>query len=156
MKKTFLLILALIASITLTINAQGYNTAIGLRAGSASGITLKHSIGGNRALEGIVDFNFQNNGMHFTGLYEIHKEAFSVNGLNWYYGLGFHVGFWDSPDHNHSSTSSLGIDGILGLEYVIKEIPFTIGLDWKPALDIYQDVYGNFGLFGLSVRYYFN
>jgi hypothetical protein len=49
----------------------------------------------------------------------------------------------------------VGIDGIIGMEYNIEEIPFNISLDWKPGFNIL----GHTGFWGdelaLSVRYIF-
>jgi hypothetical protein len=49
----------------------------------------------------------------------------------------------------------IGIDGIIGLEYVFRDIPINIGLDWKPALNII----GNTSFWpdkgAVSIRYIF-
>jgi len=49
----------------------------------------------------------------------------------------------------------IGIDGILGLEYNFKEIPFNIGIDWKPMIDLggSSGFYGDGG--AISIRYIF-
>ena len=80
-------------------------------------------------------------GFHLTGLYEIHGQAFGVNGLNYYYGAGAHYGsfpgeagrkYYTNPDKTYTV---LGIDGILGLEYNFGEFPFNVSLDFKPSLN---------------------
>jgi len=137
--------------------AQDYSTGIGLRGGWGTGLTIKHFLGGNKAVEGILDSRWH--GFSVTGLYEIHAQAFNVNRLNWYYGVGAHIGFWNGQyyrDYNNNTDYTvIGIDGILGLEYNFEEIPFNIGIDWKPALNLVS----NSGFTGdggaISIRYIF-
>lgn len=128
-------------------NGTGYNFAIGLRAGETSGITLKKSIGGSAAIEGIV--GLVPYGGSITVLYEKHQSAFNVSGLNWYYGLGGHVGIYESHRwiyyrynrnrwdryYVYDNRFTLGIDGILGLEYKIPGAPIAFSLDLKPYIE---------------------
>lgn len=140
------------------VNAQEYRTAIGIRGTFVSGITAKHFTKANTAIEGIAAFGGW--GFSLTGLYEMYAPAFDVDRLYWYYGGGGHIGQWDTtfpgidndPDDNRVN---IGFDGIIGLEYDIKEIPFTISLDWKPSINLTG--YSGFWGYGaaLSVRYTF-
>lgn len=156
MKKIFL-VLTLFLLFTFTVNAQDYNTAIGVRAGSSNGLTVKHFIGNNKALEGLLLTRWQ--GFHITGLYEIHNIAFDTPRLNWYYGVGGHIGFWDGNDipwvDNNNDQTIIGIDGIIGIEYNFESIPFNVSLDWKPGLNLigYTGFWGNEVAF--SLRYIF-
>ena len=144
-------------SILTMVSAQDYNTGVGLRAGLSQGLTLKHFIGDKAALEGILSTRWQ--GFDITGLYEIHNEAFEVEHLNWYYGGGAHIGFWDGDNVSWGDPGStytiIGIDGILGIEYNFTEAPINISLDWKPAINII----GNSNFWGdggaISIRYIF-
>lgn len=155
--KRLLIILIIILGFTATGIAQDYKTGIGFRGGLFNGLTVKHFIGGNHALEGIVSTRWR--GFNVTGLYEIHRRAFDVNRLNWYYGIGGHIGFWEGRHVYWSETTNpytvIGIDGILGLEYNFNEIPFNISLDWKPAFNIigYSGFWADGGAF--SIRYIF-
>lgn len=141
----------------LTVKAQDYNTGIGLRGGWGTGLTIKHFLGSNSAVEGILDSRWH--GLSITGLYEIHNQAFDVKRLNWYYGVGGHIGFWDGKYYrdvnDNSNYTVIGVDGILGLEYNFKEIPFNIGIDWKPVLNLTgtSGFYGDGG--AISIRYIF-
>lgn len=156
--KKIIIALTLLLSISYNSNAQDYSTGIGLRGGFASGITIKHFIGEKAALEGIVGTVYR--GAFITGLYEIHSySAFDVERLNWYYGAGGHIGFWNGyvghPWFNtNRSYTVIGVDGILGMEYNIEEIPINISLDIKPAFNLV----GYTGLWidgAFSVRYIF-
>ena len=143
-----------------TVNAQesqSYKTALGVRGGLFNGVTVKHFIGPNAAVEGIFSSRWR--GLNVTGLYEIHKQAFDVPGLNWYYGGGGHIGFWNGNDvawfNDNNDYVVIGVDGILGLEYNFAEIPFNISLDYKPAFNIigYTGFWADGG--ALSIRYTF-
>lgn len=130
-----------------------YNTGIGIRFGGwESGLTVKHFIKSNAAIEGILSSGWQYGGTRLTALYEVQKSLGS--GLYWFWGVGGHIGlynerYWYKGDCKNGGywfkgrwydcdgpRTTLGIDGILGLEYHFREIPFTIGVDIKPSIDI--------------------
>ncbi|HET8860168.1 hypothetical protein [Marivirga sp.] len=139
--------------------SQDYKSAIGVRGGFPTAITGKHFINKTDALEGLL--SGYGGGFEFTGLYEKHANAFDIPYLNWYYGAGFHIGFFDDtinrPNYyleNRGTGFTVGADGILGLEYTLTEIPFVIGIDFKPAIDLAPEprlFYGG----GVSFRFYF-
>lgn len=151
----------------------GYGTGFGLRGGWESGFTIKHFIKEKRAIEGILSRGWGYGGARITGLYEIHKPFPGVPNLDWFFGFGAHVGFFDGryygyyghynggyydkhgnwhPNGYRDYYFSLGIDGIIGLEYQIEEIPITLGFDLKPYFDIFGR--GNhFGDGAFSIRY---
>lgn len=154
MKKIFLL-LFFAASAQLA-NAQAYQTSIGLRAGVAPGITLKHFVNPNAAFEGIL--TTRGKGINITGLYEWHGPLGEVPNFFWYVGGGAHIGFWDDNSYSRDEpfTGSyfiIGLDGILGMEYTFEEIPLNLSLDWKPTINIIE----RSGFWGdelaISVRY---
>lgn len=156
MKKFFILVITVFCLSGIS-KAQDYNTAIGLRAGLFNGFTIKHFVSSDAAIEGLLSTRW--GGFSLTGLYEIHANAFNTTGLNWYYGAGAHIGFWNGDKANWGNDDEnytvIGLDGIIGMEYNIKEIPLNVSLDWKPALNLF----GHTGLWGdniaLSVRYRF-
>jgi hypothetical protein len=155
--KKIIFVLAIGLLTTFSLNAQDYNTGIGVRGGLSNGLTVKHFIGGNTALEGLLSTRW--GGFNITGLYEIHNQAFNTPRLNWYYGFGGHLGFWDG-DANHpwfkeGSHTVIGIDGILGIEYNIEAIPFNISLDWKPGMNLIGVTEPWLDEMALSVRYIF-
>jgi hypothetical protein len=136
--------------------SQEYKTGVGIRAGFSSGLTIKHFKSRKAAFEGLLTTRWQ--GFDITGLYEIHNEAFDVRHLDWYYGGGAHLGFYNgnyvSWGASGSSYTVAGIDGIIGIEYTFDELPVNLGIDWKPALNLI----GYTGLWSegaISVRYVF-
>jgi len=153
MKKILVVIAAVLMSAA--VNAQDFELAVGLRGGLANGLTGKKTMGEGKAIEAIL--STYSKGFVATGLIEFYKPAFGVDGLNWFYGGGAHVGFWSGSTNPWSTTNSsamvAGIDGIIGLEFKIPDIPFHIGVDYKPAINLI----GNTGFWwdggGLSIRY---
>jgi hypothetical protein len=121
--------------------SHSYKTGIGLRAGYTPGISVKTFTGAASAFEGI--FHLRAKGFILTGLYEFHKRALDTERLHWFYGFGAHIGSFRKEyyknNHEMDYTENLitvGIDGILGLEYHFLVIPFTLGIDLKPFVDI--------------------
>ncbi|MCB0802983.1 MAG: hypothetical protein KDB74_07785 [Flavobacteriales bacterium] len=153
-----ILIFGLLFSLGITkLTAQNYSTAAGVRGGGLNAISVKHFVDDGRALEGIVATRWR--GMQITGLYQIHAQAFNVENLYWYYGGGAHIGFFNGyKDHPYfdddKSYTNIGIDGVIGLEYVFQEIPINISVDWKPEFNIIGASGVWFGDGGIAIRYY--
>ena len=156
MKKIIFVMIVIAAATGLF--AMDYGTGIGVRGGLSNGITVKHFINEKTAVEGLLSSRW--GGLNITGLYEIHNAtAFDVTHLNWYYGLGAHIGFWSGKDvkwaEDDKDYTVIGIDGIIGIEYNFEELPFNIGLDWKPAFNLTgnTEFWGDGG--ALSLRFVF-
>ena len=144
------------------LTAQGYTNAIGLRGGVFSGITGKHLMTPDKAIEGIFSTRWR--GFNLCGLYELYKPTSFLENLYWYYGAGAHIGsyrrysYYDEADSARAypgNLTTLGLDGILGLEYKLHEIPFVVSVDFKPTLDFISGG-GFFFDAALSARYYFS
>ncbi len=157
MKKTvFIFLIALLSMGAL--KAQDYKSSVGVRGGFFSGLSIKHFISGSDAIEGIIATHYR--GFVLAGMYQKHTLAFDSPGLYWYYGAGAHLGFYDrrySPwyDDRTGNFSTIGIMGVVGLEYKIEEIPITIGADITPALNLIPTVRFWPGA-SVSIRYVFN
>ena len=151
-KKMLLALTLIICSVG--VSAQGYKTGVGIRLGYDSGINAKHFLSSDNAIEGIVSFSPK----HFqvTGLYEFQRPFPSVDKLNWFLGLGAHLGAIHHNKNDYNNSFLIGVDGIAGLEYVFPTAPFTLGLDWKPTINFtngYNDYW--YAGFALSFRYRF-
>ncbi|HNR17543.1 MAG TPA: hypothetical protein PKG90_12815, partial [Chitinophagaceae bacterium] len=81
-------------------NSSSYTTALGVKVWDGGGISLKHLVNGNNALEGIGYFWRQ--GVRITGLYEIHGPISGASGLQWYIGPGAHIGFYNTRNGDGS------------------------------------------------------
>ncbi len=137
-----------------------YKAAVGLRAGETSGLTFKFNSGSSSNVEIIA--GIWSDWISLTGLYEKRAGAFNVSGLNWYYGGGGHAGFATGTYyqggrlHNRGSDFSVGIDGVVGMEYKIPPIPIAISVDIKPLMEVYRNGDIFFGLDpGLGVKFTF-
>ncbi len=150
---------------------SGYSTALGLRGGYTSGISFKHFVKSNAALELVLGTRWE--GFSLTALYEWHSpNALGVSQLSWVYGLGGRIGnyrgdrFYGSGRGNcnnpndrncgnywgNRSLTAVGLAGIGGLEFKFDEIPITISLDLIPVL--YLNHWGGTFFDGsVSVRY---
>ena len=130
-------------------SSSNYTTAVGVKFYPGA-ITVKHFINDNTALEGLG--YFWNKGFRITGLYEIHGDFKTVDGLKWYMGPGAHVGFYDTK---YGGGSSIGVDGVLGLDYKLEGAPINLSVDWQPSFEFGKKdengFIGNWG--GFSIRY---
>ena len=168
MKKFFLLLLGLMIFTVSHSFAQDNQTSLGLRIGPYYGITLKHFLKEDRALEGILAT--RKGGFSVTGLYEVHTNAFSAKRLKAFGGIGGHINIfddyrddywrWDDDDDDgvkfgDESYVTAGLDMIIGLEYTFKDLPFSIGVDWKPAINFIGDHGFSANQLALSIRFIF-
>ena len=144
-------------------SAQDYHSAIGLRLGYPLSISYKTFIKGSNALELTVGYRSWPgyNRFNIGGYYEHHTAIESAKGLMWYYGAGANIYFWsfDNGFRNGAdySSTSVGLSGVLGLDYKFTDAPINLSLDWIPTffLNGYGDSFGA-GYGGLAVRYTIN
>lgn len=159
MKKIILVFTLFVAAAAFNnANAQSYKNAIGVSLGSPSGISFKHFTTDSKALDFTAGFAFGNHysGFSLTGMYEFHYDNIGVEGLRWYVGPGANVGVWNTKDnYDHDDGFTLGVNGVLGLDYKIKNAPLNLALDWRPALNFigYTGFYA--GQAAFAVRYTF-
>lgn len=153
--------------------SSSYKTGLGLRGGFESGLTLKHFFASSKAIEAILSRGWGYGGLRLTGLFEYQKPFPDVQGLNWFVGIGAHIGSYNGgyygyygyygtgyydkhgnwhPTGYRNNYTTIGLDLIAGLEYQFATAPFTIGLDLKP----YFDFVGNGNRYvdaAFSIRY---
>lgn len=158
MKKNFIVfsIVLIFAGGGISASGQLYETGVGARLGYFNGLTVKHFLQEGRAVEGILSTRW--NGFIATGLYEFQRPFSDAGNLEWYYGGGAHIGFWQTGSYPHGTAdtrSVIGLDLILGVEYTFDEFPFCLSLDWKPAFNLIGDTEWWPDAFALSVRYTF-
>lgn len=151
--KKLLFTALLMTAVATTVNAQ-YNSALGVRLGYDNGVSLKHFFAPASAGEFIVAFS--PNYFQLTGLYEYQQPVPDVRGLEWYLGLGGHIGAIHKHKERYDGTFLIGADLIGGIEYIFPQAPFTISLDWKPSINFTQS-YNDYWYsgFALSLRYRF-
>ena len=161
--------------------SSGYNTGIGLRGGGySSGLTVKHFVGSgkNVAIEGLLTTEYKARGIRLTVLGEKHHGVADVKGLQFYYGAGFHAGSYQGRYYfaderyyykgrkgdrylvrdyrfDEETYVAFGADLILGLEYKLPDLPFVVGVDYKPFFDVFNGYTGFYNDAAVSLRFAF-
>ncbi|AQG81988.1 hypothetical protein [Spirosoma montaniterrae] len=131
MKLFWILTTALLINVNLSSFAQdgtsvGGEWASGVRLGGSSGVTLKkYSKNNQSAFELIGSYNFDPkvNNLGITALFE-KLPALSGNRLNAQIGFG--------PTWIFRNTH-IGISGILGFDWRLKQVPISLSVDWAPT-----------------------
>ncbi|MBK8625236.1 MAG: hypothetical protein IPN86_06655 [Saprospiraceae bacterium] len=161
MKTRFFTLVIALLFVTSVSQAQDYKSAVGLRLGSPLSVSYKTFISEKGAFEGVAGFRSYSGYSWFNvgAYYQHHNEIASVDGLKWYYGAGANVYFWswESNFIDPGSTTSIGISGVLGLDYKFSDYPVNLSADWIPTFFI--NGYGNGfsgGYGALAVRYTLN
>ncbi len=159
MKRSILFILPVLLATALSAQTNlgsSYKTALGVKVYPGA-VTVKHFTGANTALEGLGYIS--SDGFRLTGLYELHYPLGSVDGLQWYVGGGGHLGIWSNTWKNRYPTReggmALGVDGVLGIDYKIKDAPLNLSFDWQPSFNVIGYNYFEGGWGGLAIRYTF-
>jgi len=158
MKFFRLSLLAFLLVTTCTLSAQTYHSSIGLRFGYPLSVAYKVFVTERDAVEGYVGYRGfgYSRAVSLNAAYLLHQDLESVDRLQWYYGGGAGLQFWNYDDYPGSTT--LGVSGYLGLEYIVTDAPLSITLDWRPTLFIgtqRSPGFNSFGGFygGIGMRY---
>ncbi len=143
-----LLIISLLFCVQ-SLQAQQYDTGVGLKFGFPIGLTYKQFISDQGAIEAILGVR---NGVTGTLVYEHHIEIIDYH-VQFYFGGGLSGGIYVNPFDE--SIPEIALTGITGLEMNFDRIPITFSFDALPKLalrkgDILYLVNG-----GLAVRYVF-
>lgn len=160
-------------------SGAGYTTGIGLRGGGwSSGLTVKHFLSGknNVAFEGLLTREYQARGGRLTLLLEKHVPISDFKGLQFYYGAGGHIGSYQGRYYvldnrfvrgrkerdfyyvyyrDDQRYLVGGADLILGLEYKMEDLPFTVGVDYKPFFEVFDGYTGFYNDAAVSLRFAF-
>lgn len=158
MKKLFFT-LALALGCFVAAYSQNYKSALGLRLGYPISATYKHFISEPGAIEVFAGFRSWTyySWFNVAGAYEHHFPISGVDGLNWYVGGGASAFFWNYKDlfpGDNSASTSIGIMGVLGLDYKFDNAPVNLSVDWMPIFFVngYGNGFGG-GYGALSARY---
>lgn len=142
--------------------SQDYSSAIGLRLGYPLALTYKTFINDDSAVEvfgGLRAYSGYS-WINLGAAYEVHKPIEGVGGLNWYFGGGASVFFFNYDNdflNDGAGSTSFGVLGVLGLDYKFADAPINISADWMPIFRFngYLNGFGA-GFGGLAIRYTLN
>lgn len=157
--KRFQLILVILLLSFLSVAAQPYRTAAGLRFGFPYGVTVKHFFDPDNGIELIAAANLR--GVIAAGFFENEYRISMHSGLCWFWGLGLHGGFVDATRNPYLYTKEdyvgpvIGIDAIAGLDYAFRRIPLNISFDLLPSVNLGGYTGWNGLSSAISVRYVF-
>ncbi len=137
-----------------------YQSAVGARLGYPLSLSLKHFVNDNSAVEAYVGTRIWSTYRWFSisGAYQYHQpiEIEGLPGLQWYAGGGASVYFWNFDFDTSASSTTLGLQGYVGLDYRFEDIPLNLTLDWIPTIFFSGYISGFGGGYGnLGVRYIF-
>ena len=150
MKKFFIAAVLCLAAIGA--QAQDYNWAIGVRGGgNSSGVTIKHILSDYNAVEVTFDYWYpkqvsegkrmiRTEAIH--ALYEWNTPIFT-NGFILYYGAGGHIGSMSMQKTSEKNGTEnygrlgLGLDGVVGIEYKLYDLPLAFSLDYRPYFNVF-------------------
>jgi hypothetical protein len=155
MKKEFILYTVISLICFESLQAQSYKTAVGIRMSSRdptvnNSVSFKHFFNETSAIEALLTFDKKT---AIGALIEIHKPIPSADGLKWFYGAGAYLGF--DSDKNNPSRSLMGAQGIVGLDYKFPALPLNLALDWKPELNIIDNINFEPSAIGFTMRFTF-
>ncbi len=160
---TIILLLALSA----TAFSQYYPKEVGLRGGYSSGITFRVNLDEELSYE--AQLSYRNQGAIFTIFRLKHQEIAMDKSGNWdfIYGMGAHTGFYFTDSYRiffeeiyynqNLFTPVFGVDGYIGVDYILEYLPISFGVSFQPHMEIsMRQIFGiNLWDFGIHARYRF-
>ncbi len=138
-KKICIFILNLV---TITMFAQSYKTAAGLRLGTNYGISVQQKITDDLTVEGVAHYDFRSKA-DFSLVGKQYKKLLIKN-LTYFYGAGLHKGwikdYYINDEGNRielegqETKDPIGITGTAGVEVTLGKI--NVSFDYRPKINI--------------------
>jgi len=154
MKKIgILLFLAVLMCSDLQASLERRNFGIGAVIGEPTGVSFKNWLSRDGAIDGALAWSFSDSRSFTFYLnflrHSFDKDSFIIRGtFPYYYGAGTRLVLREKQE------SSLGIRGVIGLDYIMDFEPIELFIELGPVLDVIPDTAFDFGG-GVGVRYYF-
>jgi len=131
-----------------------YKKAIGFKLNPGA-ISYRSFYTRNKAVEGIGFISLD--GFQLTILNEKFTQFANAENLTWYMGYGGHFNLWSERyklnNPSKSAGVAVGIDGMLGLDYKLKNTPINLSVDIQPAFNFVGASYFDLGWGGIGIRY---
>jgi hypothetical protein len=149
MKKIFFLMLICSTCLFIKVQAQTYNTAIGLGIEVGDGATLvgptvKHFFTENSAVQG--ELTFGGGGTFIGAYYQYHGGIPNAEGLQYYLGGGPALGFG-------GGSTDFYVRPMAGLDYKINNVPIALSFDWRPTILIGTNSDFTAARFGIGFKF---
>ncbi len=159
--------LILLLALSSTAFSQYFTKEVGIRGGYSSGITFRVNIEEETSYE--AQLAYRQNGGIFTIFRQKHLEMGMDKLGNWefLYGMGAHFGFYFTDSYRiffkeiyygqNMFTPVVGVDGYVGIDYKLENIPISFGVSYQPHMEIsLRQIFAiNLWDFGIHVRYRF-
>ncbi|MGI9137665.1 MAG: hypothetical protein ACR2IM_01360 [Sediminibacterium sp.] len=162
MNLTRIITLTCFLYITLTANSQDtiekytspYKKALGIKLNPGA-ISYRSFYTRNKAAEGIGFVSLD--GFQLTILNEKFTPFTNTENLTWYIGYGGHFNLWSERYKLNNPAKkagvSVGVDGILGLDYKLRNTPLNLSVDIQPSFNFVGESYFELGWGGIGIRY---
>ncbi len=152
--KRLMLILICIGTFSLSLSAQKYRTAVGVRLGNSFGLTAQQKVFKDLTIEGILQTSLGNQDHgRVTVLLEQHQKILGRR-LNVYFGAGIHQGWLaNRANEELDRRADSGITGVAGIEITLGRL--NLSLDYKPIFNVFDGDRFYRGQSALSMRYVF-
>jgi len=131
-----------------------YKKAIGFKLNPGA-ISYRSFYTRNKAVEGMGFISID--GFQLTILNEKYTPFANAENLTWYIGYGGHFNLWSEKyklnNQSKSAGVAVGADGMLGLDYKLKNAPINLSVDIQPAFNFVGASYFDLGWGGIGIRY---
>ncbi len=131
-----------------------YKKAIGIKLNPGA-ISYRSFYTRNKAVEGMGFISID--GFQLTILNEKYTPFANAENLTWYIGYGGHFNLWSERyklnNPSKSAGVAVGVDGMLGLDYKLKNTPINLSVDIQPAFNFVGATYFDLGWGGIGIRY---
>jgi hypothetical protein len=148
---TFIAFLLLLLT-SINLKAQDSGTGIGIIIGNPTGISGKHYLNDNNAIDLGLGYSLVSGKekftMHIDYLYQLNNFFETKEEIALYYGFGARF------NAQRYASSSFGARGVIGSAFFLEEQPIDIFAEAAPVFNLLPETSIDFDL-GIGIRYYF-
>jgi hypothetical protein len=144
-------LLLVLAGTGIGVQGQPYWRSLGVRIGSAQGISWRQTARHGGAIEGLL--TYQRGGLRVTGM-GLALTQIGRTDTWWYAGAGGHAGFTEAPLEARTYLPAYGLDVLLGIENVFPRQGISLSFDVKPMLEFRGGAHLSMNQAGATVRWF--